>query len=103
RREIARRAPELVVLRLRPPHQLQFRGQSQAALACERGCFEPGALLVIGTGKADTDFVASKNGICTFGGSVLLVDDLALPPAAGGGIGAEIVEVSVAAENASVV
>src|SRR5882757_511333 len=86
---------------LSPAHQLQHRGQSQAALACQCGGFQQRALLVASAGKADADLVAAEERILVLGRRVLLIEDLAPPAAVRRNVGADIVEERIAAENAA--
>src|SRR4051794_27723389 len=85
-----------------PLHQLQGRGQSKTALACKRDGFEFGASFAAGAGKADADLIAAEHRILAFRRRMLLVDDFAFPAAVRAGVGAEIIEERVAAENAAV-
>src|SRR6516164_578740 len=84
-------------------HQLQGRLQAQTALADQSGGLPGRALAVADPGKADADLVSAEDRIVALGRRVLLVEDLALPAAALGGVSAEIVEKRVAAENMTVV
>ena len=42
-------------------HQLQRRGQAQAALTGKRGCCQHRAVAVIAAGEADADLVAAED------------------------------------------
>src|SRR5581483_4690511 len=74
-------------------------GETQAALAGERGCLQQRAVLVAGAGKTDADFMASEDRVLALGRRVLLVEDLALPAAVRAGVAADIIERRVAAED----
>ena len=58
--------------------------------------------VVAGAGKADADLMAAEDRMLALGRRVLLVEDFALPAAVRRGIGAEIVEERIAAEDAAV-
>src|SRR5581483_2867863 len=84
-------------------HQLQHRLEPQAAPA-NQGRGLPGRTPGIAcAGKADADLMAAEDRIVALGWRVLLVEDLAFPAAALGGVGAEIIEERVAAEDAAVI
>src|SRR6476661_9832667 len=85
------------------PHQLEHRGEAEAALTGERGRIQERALFVAGAGETNADFVAAEYRIFSLGRRVLLIEDLALPAAVLRGIGAEIVERRVAAEDAAII
>src|SRR5262249_39677362 len=75
----------------------------QAALARERRGLDRGAFLVARAGKTDADLMTAEHGVFAPGRRVLLVEDLAFPAAIGAGVGAEIIEERVAAEDAAVI
>src|SRR5947208_11019196 len=86
-----------------PAHQLEHGRQSKAALSGERGCFQQRALLLAAAGKADADLMAAEHGVIALGGRVFLVEDLSLPAAVLGSVGAEVIGRCIAAENAAVI
>src|SRR6476659_9169579 len=98
------RATKLRSPRLSPGKRLnQFqRGrEADAALACQRGRLDlctPGAAAARAT---NTDLVTAEQRMLVLCRGVLLVDELALPAAVRGGVGAEIIEERVAAEDAA--
>ena len=81
--------------------QRQRGNELQAALSGQSGGLPVGAVSIAVAGKADADFVAAEHRIA-FRCRVLLVDNLALPSTIGGGLGAEIIEERVAAEDVAV-
>src|ERR1700712_4959319 len=88
---------------LRSPHELEHSRQPEAALACERGGIQQCTLFVTRAGKADADLMAAENRVLASRRRMLLVEDLALPPAVLRGVGADIVERRIAAEDAAVI
>src|SRR6478736_15644 len=82
--------------------QFQRRREADAALACQRGRLDLGALGAAAAREADADLVTSEQRMLVLCRGVLLIDELALPAAIRGGIGAEIIEERVAAEDAAV-
>src|SRR4051794_8084391 len=87
----------------RPPHQLQVRCHSKAALAGQRGRFQAGALRAAAAGKADADLMAAEDRNITPGRRVLLVEHLPLPAAVRRAVAADIVEEGVATQDAPVI
>src|SRR6478735_2694019 len=83
-------------------HQLERRAEAQAALAGEGRCLQHRLLAVIAAGEADADLVAAEHRI-VLGRRMLLVEDLAFPPAVRGRVAAEIIERGIAAEDAPAV
>ena len=71
-----------LALRLRqlPQHGLE----ADAAFAGERGGFRFRAVIVVGAGKADADFVAAEQRPLALARRMFAVDQFALPPAVGG-------------------
>src|SRR3954454_25306727 len=84
-------------------HQLECCRQAQAALAGQRCRFEFGALLIADAGKSDADLIASENLIFALGWRMLLIEDLALPASIRRSIGADVIEKSIATEDATAV
>jgi hypothetical protein len=94
--------PDLQVAVLRPSHQLERGCQPQAALAGECDAFELAAVGSACSGEADADLITAEHWVFPFRRRVLLVEHLALPAAVSRGIGSEIVEERIAAEDAAV-
>ena len=61
----------------------QYRLETNAALAGERGGFAFRAFVVVGAGKADADLMAAEQRPLALAQRMLVVDDLALPSAVG--------------------
>src|SRR5215468_8503896 len=86
-----------------PSHQLELHAETQAALARKRSGFEPGALGVASAGETDPDLMAAEHGMVGLRRRMFLIEDLALPSTAFGGVGTEIIEECVAAEDSAFV
>ena len=59
--------------------------------------------VIAGAGKADADLVSAEDGVLAFGRGVFPVEDLAFPAAVLRGVGADIVEERIAAEDTALV
>src|SRR5207302_11020441 len=88
--------------RLGRPVQLRLGGERTTGSSRRRNGCRSSTRLVAGAGKTDADLMAAEYAVFAFRRRVLLVEDLALPAAVGRGIGAEVIEESIAAEDAAV-
>src|SRR4051794_28693281 len=68
---------------------LQHRLEPNAAFAGKRSGLGVGAFIAVGAGKADADFMAAEHRTLALARRVLVIDDLALPFAVRGGVGAD--------------
>ena len=68
----------------------------------QRSCLDLGPLGATAAREADADLMTAEQRMLVLCRGVLLVDELALPAAVQGAIGAEIIEERVAAEYAAV-
>src|SRR6266705_4349521 len=84
-------------------HLLQYRAEAHAALADKRSRFRDRAFVGVGAGKADADLVAAEHRPLAHAWRVLVIDELALPPAVHTGVGADIIEERVATVDPAVV
>src|SRR2546428_5099791 len=82
--------------------QFQRRRQADAALACQRSRLDFCTLGATAAREADADLMTAEQRVLVLCRGVFLVDELALPAAVRGGVGAEIIEERVAAQDASV-
>src|ERR1700692_3046554 len=65
---------------------LEDSAEANAALAGARGCFPARSRVGVGTGKADAALVAAEHRPLAAARGVLVIDDLALPPAVAAGV-----------------
>src|SRR4030081_3214406 len=82
---------------------LQDRAEADAALAGQGGSFRHRAVVGIAAGKPDADLVAAEHRPLALARRVLMVDEFAFPSAFRGGVGAHVVEKSIAAAHLAVV
>src|SRR5450631_1801693 len=81
----------------------QHRTEADAAFAGKRHRFGGRALFRIGAGEADADLIAPEHRARALARRVFVTDEFAPPPSVRAGVGADIVEIGIAAAHLAVV